>query len=323
VRWLSEEGKVTIRAVLDELHNRKRLSLLRISKEVGRSYTKIWGLCRALELPTRNVAEADRNSAAERSKHKRTPFDGTDEEKAYILGFANGDLTAWQASGTAVMVTSTTTHRAFATLFHELFEKYGPVYEYPMHEKGKGFKWKVAVRLDNSFQFLLKTPMETIRWAASNARLFVNWLAGMVDSDGNINITNSNGYARLTLAIDNQDRTLLSSAKHTLEGAGYHPGGPYRKRVKGTTTPHGIKYNKDMWRLQIERTSEAQNLLRELPIRHGEKITRKEMALLLHRAAKWDEWKSRILEMRQKIQNDVTKFLLQAERQYLSRHAAK
>ena len=42
-----------------------------------------------------------------------------------MLGFKNGDLTAWQVSGTAVMVTSTTTHPAFAELFHGLFEKYG------------------------------------------------------------------------------------------------------------------------------------------------------------------------------------------------------
>ncbi|MCS4540195.1 MAG: hypothetical protein HYU03_05870, partial [Thaumarchaeota archaeon] len=52
VRWLSKQDKLRIRGVLDKLHNGKRLSLLQISKEVGKSYIKIWGLCRALEIRT-------------------------------------------------------------------------------------------------------------------------------------------------------------------------------------------------------------------------------------------------------------------------------
>src|SRR6266550_2819802 len=154
-RWLDDRDKQKIRRVLDKLHNVKMLSLLRISKEIGCSYTKVWGLCRALGVPTRGRAEADRNSAPERSKRPKRPFDGTDEEKAYILGFCQGDLNARQVSSLAIFVSSTTTHPAFAKLFHELFERYGPVYQYPMYEAGKGYKWKLAVRLDNSFQFLL------------------------------------------------------------------------------------------------------------------------------------------------------------------------
>ena len=50
LRWLSEERKQKIRAVLDGLHSAKKLSLLRISKEVGRSYTLIWGLCKSLQI---------------------------------------------------------------------------------------------------------------------------------------------------------------------------------------------------------------------------------------------------------------------------------
>ena len=55
LRWLSEERKQKIRTVLDELHNVKKLSLFKISKEVGRSYTLIWGLCRSLQIPTRSL----------------------------------------------------------------------------------------------------------------------------------------------------------------------------------------------------------------------------------------------------------------------------
>lgn len=117
LRWLSEERRAKLRTALDGLHNGKKISLLRISKDVGRSCFSIWGLCRSLGIHTRGVAEAQANSAVTRSKHRRRPFDGTEEDRAYKLGFKNGDVTAWQVSGTAVMVTSTTTHPAFAKLF--------------------------------------------------------------------------------------------------------------------------------------------------------------------------------------------------------------
>src|SRR4029077_15056091 len=86
-RWLDDEEVQRIRKVLIKLHNVKMLSLLRISKEIGCSYTKVWGLCRALEVPTRGVAEADRHASGQRRKRPKRPFDGIDEEKAYMLGF--------------------------------------------------------------------------------------------------------------------------------------------------------------------------------------------------------------------------------------------
>lgn len=203
LRWLSEERKLKLRTVLDGLHNGKKISLHLISKEVGRSYTAIWGLCRSLEIRTRSVAEADRESAEARSKHKRTPFAGTEEDRTYMLGFKNGDLTAWQVSGTAVMVTSTTTHPAFARLFRELSQRYGHVYEYQMYEEGRGYKWKVATRLDNSFQFMLSSSEEAIRTLGGKRRLFLSWLAGLVDADGSIYFTNNRNCLRITLAIGN------------------------------------------------------------------------------------------------------------------------
>ncbi len=238
--------------MLDGLHNGKSISLHRISKEVGRSYFAIWGLCRALEIHTRTVAEADTLSAESRSKHKRTPFDGSEEDRAYITGFANGDLTARQVSGTAIFVSATTTHPAFASLFHELFSKYGHIYQYPMFEAEKGYKWRLAIRLDNSFRFLLLTPNESVTEFSSERRLFSSWLAGILDSDGNINIAANNSHARIMLAISSVNPTMLGAVKSTLEKETYHPVGPYLQFEKGTVTPGwNIKYSKDLWRLMF------------------------------------------------------------------------
>jgi hypothetical protein len=223
--------------VLDGLHSKKGLSLFEISKLVGKSYMKVWGLCKALKIQTRSVAEADAHSAVKRSKHKRTSFDGNDEDKAYILGLTNGDLTALQVSGTAMMVSTSTTHPALASLFHDIFMQYGHVYQYPIYEIVKGYEWKLATRLDNSFQFLLKTPRQAIDWIAKNKLLFMSWLAGILDSDGGISIVNNNSYARISLCFYNTDLDLLRSIGEQLNEFSYHPVGPYLHREKGSVTP--------------------------------------------------------------------------------------
>lgn len=322
VRWLSKQDKLRIRGVLDKLHNGKRLSLLQISKEVGKSYIKIWGLCKALEIRTRSVAEADRNSAELRSKHKRSSFDGTDREKAYLLGFRSGDLTALQVSGTAVMVSSTTTHPAFAKLFHEMFSRYGHIYQYPMFEEAKGFSWKLATRLNNSFQFLLATSKQTLDWSTHNRQLFLSWLAGILDSDGNINIVNGNGYARIMLIIYNTNEALLRSIREALEVLKYHPVGPYLRSKAGTITRGwNVAYTKDMWMLQLERTAESKTLLSELPLKHAEKIQRKGLALSIRHRQEWKDVRAEVLSLRNRIRNDVATFAAQARKEFLTRGA--
>jgi len=323
LRWLSEEQKLEIKTVLDRLHNEKRMSLLRISKEVGRSYTAIWGLCRALEIHTRTVAEADRESAVARSKHKRTPFAGTEDDRCYMLGFKNGDLTAWQVSGTSVMVTSTTTHSAFAKLFRELFQAYGHVYEYPMFEEGNGYKWKVATRLDNSFRFLINTSEASLEIVSKDRSTLLAWLAGIIDSDGHIRVGQNNNQARATLSVYSVNRSFLTSLRQATEKIGYHFDGPYLTARRGDTTPKGITYKQDFWNTALQRTAESQALLQELPLRHSEKLMRRELALSVDSSTRWNDVEPEILKLRGEIHAQVAAFVRRAEVSYLLKHKKK
>lgn len=320
MRWLRNEEIELLRSGLDRLHNEDGLSLLQISKQVGKSYTKIWGLFNALNIETRTPGQANTHSARSRTKTKRTPFRGTEEDQAYMTGFANGDLTAWQVSGTAVMVTSSTTHPAFARLFRELFEEYGPVYQYPMYEEVKGYKWKVATRVDNSFQFLLRPPVESLNLAAKDQETFKCWLAGLIDSDGTINVTNNRGYARLSVGLFNEDGELLESIGRVLLDSGYHPSGPYMTHRRGTKSRSGIVYNADMWSLEVQGRDDAQRLLSSLPLRHNEKVRRRALATAVRPAQEWSEVKDEVIAMRQAIHREVDTFVKQAEEDYIARH---
>jgi hypothetical protein len=319
LRWLSDEQKLRIKTVLNRLHNEKKISLLRISKEVGRSYTAIWWLCRSLEIHTRTVAEADKESAASRSKHKRTPFAGSEEDGAYMLGFRNGDLTAWQVSGTAVMVTSSTTHPAFAELFQNLFREYSHVYQYPMFEEGKGYKWKLGVRLDNSFQFLLKSATEAVVEFAEKRSLLLSWLAGLIDSDGNIHAFQDSGSTRVRITIYNSNTELLNLIIKELRGIGYEFNGPYLLKEEGTVTPFGIRYTKDLWQIALQQTSSAQKLLVELPVRHSEKIYRKELAMRVGKM-EWQIIDHELKQQKAKTKLDVLDFCREAEERFSQRH---
>jgi hypothetical protein len=316
VRWLDRARREQLRRVLDGLHNGKRVSLLRISKDTGKSYTAIWGLCRALGIQTRSVAEAQANSAASRSKHKRTPFGGSEEERAYMLGFKNGDLTAWQVSGTAVMVTSTTTHPAFSEVFRSLFGRYGHVYEYPMDEEGRGYKWKVGVRLDNSFRFLIQSQEASLEGVSKSRREFLAWFAGIVDSDGHVRVTNSSGYARAVIAVYSTNRTFLVKLRDLSAGLGVHFDGPHLTAKEGTTTPKGITYRKDFSNIAVQRSAEAQSLLGELPLRHAEKLERRRLALSLNPATRWEEVDGRVSEVKNRIRAEVAEYVTLAEAEY-------
>src|SRR5579862_1356412 len=107
------------------------------------------------------------------------------------------------------MVTSSSTHSSFTRLFRQLFEKYSHVYTYPMWEEGRGYKWKVATRLDNSFRFLLLQPLEAIERYATSRETYFSWLAGLIDSDGNITTSPSGRNPRVRVILYNNNVKLL------------------------------------------------------------------------------------------------------------------
>lgn len=85
-----------------------------------------------LHLKKRGVQLRDKVEAQIKAvtKHSRTAFCGDSIEKAYLLGFARGDL--WVTThGRAVRVKGGSTHQAFIELFRQLFGTYGAVYVYP------------------------------------------------------------------------------------------------------------------------------------------------------------------------------------------------
>ncbi len=316
---LSSAEKLELRDLLNQLHGRFGESVLHISEMLGRTQGSTWKLFERLEIPRRSLAEANQISAPSRTRTKRVPFMGSGLEKAYLLGFTSGDLTAWQISGTRIMVSSTTTHRAFVELFRQMFGSNSPIYQWTMFEEKKGYRWRVGTRLDNSFQFLLVGREEGLKWALSDRTLFMAWLAGFVESDGNIQISRSSDGVRMRVNLYNSNVDILYRLKAHLESLGFSPSGPYVTMPKGTITPYGT-YTKDLWNLPLQRKWEVQELLRDLPLRHSEKCESKSIVLSIRKSARWQDVISLVRDARKRIKIDVAEFARMAEDEYLRRH---
>jgi hypothetical protein len=317
---LSDVQRQELANAIDSLHNSKGLSILGIAECVGKSQSFMWRICHCLGIPTRTIEQANRLSGPTRSKHLRASFSGSENDRVYMKGFSMGDLNAAKASEISLFVSTTTTHPSFSTLFQNLFSKYGQVYTYPIRDDLGRFKWKVAVRLDRTFDFLLPSdPSETIA-LLTNPLFRASWLAGLIDSDGMVEVLHSGKYARFRIAISSSDRKMLRKIVDMMEDDGYRFDGPYRTVEKGYTTKTlGITYRNDHWIIALQRNEEVKRLLAILPLRHLEKVAVKSLILQLGGAVRWDAIEPKVMAIRKSIALQVTAYAEKAESVYNSR----
>lgn len=217
-----------------------------------------------------------RSLSASMTKYEKKPFLGNEEERGYLLGLRAGDLYA-VAHGQSVRAVISTTHPAMVALMHSIFDKYGAVKTIPKPLPDSAFEWEVYAYLHPSFGFLCDK-------AARPSGAFLSFFAGFFDSEGTISIgpQHKSKTTSVRLDLDNCDLPLLSWCFDELAKLGYHPtmlNHPIRR--KGTVVGYG-PYGSDFWRLSIMRKSDALKLLSALPLRHGERLAMKELALRLH-----------------------------------------
>ncbi len=317
---LDETERVDIKRTLERLYLTEKMSTNDISFVLGKSQSFAWALCKRLGIALRSPDEGKAFAAPWRIKTLRRSFNGSEENRCYLKGFSEGDLDVRAPSTNALMVSSTTTHPAFASCFRELFQEYGPVYEYPVYDRVAGYKWKAAARLDNSFSFLLPSQRRNYPAYSAAPTLFYSWLAGIVDSDGSIVVERSGAYVKLVLLISNQNQSLISHIKNELLDGGYHPTGPYlQAKGSAVTQSWKIRYSRDLWQLLLQRADEVRDVLKLLPLRHSEKILRREMALSIPPAAKWEDCRVRVAAMTASTRLQVGEYVSKSRAEYKRR----
>jgi len=322
IKYLDDTRRAEIRRFLDYLHNARGLSLNDVAKLIGNKtsgYTS-W-ICRQLEVPRRPFEEARLKGIREkRRKYERRPFDGTDEDRAYLLGLRHGDLYVSKPWKGVVRVSTSTTHPAMAELFRSLFEPYGHVYRDPRYKKDtNSYEWNLYTILDDSFDFLLTNIPETYDWIRSKPSLVLGYLAGLLDAEGNISIHAQRLLTVLNVTYYNTNLELLNSTYLMLSGLGFRPQRPYLDKKKGFRSPgYHIEMKKDYWRVVLGRFEECQAFLRELPTRHHEKQVKRLFAIRLHPGQAWQEVRPGVENIRAAIRSTRDAFVNEAKDQYMS-----
>ena len=255
IRNLDAERKGALTLFLVFLHEEKGMSLNDVALLIGNKtsgYTS-W-LYRELGVKCRPFEEARLKGIREkRRNYERKPFDGTDEDKAYLLGLRHGDLSVSKPWRGVVRVSTSTTHPAMAELFHSLFEPYGHVYQMPRYKKDtKTYEWNLSAIVDDSFHFLLARPSEVADWVMSKPSLVRAYLAGLFDAEGNVSIHASKTYTAVNATYYNTDLELIRFVFRALSSLGFHPQHPYLDKKKGFRSPGcHIEMKRDYWRVVL------------------------------------------------------------------------
>jgi len=225
-----------------------------------------------------------------------------ENEKAYILGFATGDLTI-RVKGNRVIPELCTTHPEAMLLFHRIFEKYGKIIH--IQKLGKktddAFIYLRAYLNKKQWEFLIKKGnLEAIRKETQEKEKFIHFLAGFFDAEGTIIIKKQSKTQKTQV-----EAKIASGRKDIL------------KYIKKKLAEIGIKSEiykeKDKECYKLTTTGkQAIKLLKTIPIKHTEK-TRKTKIALKHHAKPWtkqleqklNQYKQQIKKQKQQLKTTI------------------
>lgn len=247
--------------ILESLYADERLSSWTIANRFGVSRSHVLTLLRQYDIPVRTRAEAHK-------RYSRRPFDGSCEDKAYLLGFAVGDLRVrkqYKESET-IGIACSSTHPAQIALIQNLFSPYGRVW---VGEANKSGVVSCEAYMDLSFSFLLPQG-RSIDWVFDIPTQFLAFLAGFTDAEGSIFISKQN---KAILTWGQYDEQLLTKIKAQLGKLGYQTGSIINDHLKGYRSRDGYVRSQDYFHLTCARQGSLIGLLNALQpyVKHAEK----------------------------------------------------
>lgn len=182
---------------LEETYTRQKLSTWAIEKKFGISRSRIYTRLKYYRIPIRSIAQSH-------IRYKRTTFSGDLREKAYLLGFAIGDLRVRRHNGgksETISIACGSTKRAQITLIEKLFSPYGRVWIGKPSRRGV---MNIEAFVDFSFDFLLPNK-RNYDWVFRKRDHFLSFLGGFTDAEGSIFISRN----MATFAIGNYKKDIL------------------------------------------------------------------------------------------------------------------
>jgi predicted DNA-binding protein YlxM (UPF0122 family) len=252
-----EKYKIPIK-MLKELYYNKKLSMQQIADKYGVYISLISHRFKKHKLKSRTVEEGIALAIPRRSinvgkaviKYPKKPFSNNLLEKAYLFGFAAGDLYVNKKKyGSTVRVETSTTKEVQVELVKDLFEKYTHL----GISKNKDGQYQISCNLHDSFDFLLAYNKDKIpTWILKNDNIFLSFLGGYIDAEGHFGAPCNIG----NFILGSYDKGILFETSNRLRRFGIIVEGPKLTVEKGHVDKRGVKWNGDMWGIRIRRMRE-------------------------------------------------------------------
>lgn len=188
---------------LISLYQKQKLSSYQTAKKLNCSQALIMKKLKIYKISTRTIQQG---KALTKPRYKRKNFIGTNEEKAYLIGFRLGDLyvSKTHPNSPTIRISSNSTKNQQLKLIRKLFSPYGHVKEIGPDKKGAT---NIRSYLNNTFKFLIPKYSNIPSWVLKSKKYSVSFFAGYVDAEGTFAINNRN---QPLFSIKSQDKGIMS-----------------------------------------------------------------------------------------------------------------
>ena len=249
---------------LVELYTQKKLSSYQIARKLNCSQWTVMNRLFIYKIPTRTIQQG---KALTPPKYKRIDFNGTLEEKAYLIGFRLGDLHVRKThpDSPTINVNSNSTKKEQVELFRKLFSKYSHVNENGPDKRGA---IKSRCYLNKSFDFLLPKTSKVPFWILKSKKNSISFFVGYIDAEATFSINHRN---QPVFAIHTQDKEILKTIQSKiLPSIGIETKFHFVRSINSVMC--NVTSNKDVFRIQLYNKNDLNKLLKTvLPLIKHEK----------------------------------------------------
>ena len=203
------------------------------------------------------------------TRYLKYDFSNNFEEKAYLIGFRQGDLDVDLSSSKNLIITRcTSTKNVQIQLFKNLFKNYGHIYVGKLKEDGNR---EFLVSLNHTFNFLLPKRDNIPKWIRENKNYFLSFLAGYTDAEGCISIGKNN---IADFKLSSYDKNILKRIYQGLLKIGIDVNPPRIHVKKGYKKSDGCIYRNDEWKFRVTKKSSLFPLLEllEEKLKHQKRL---------------------------------------------------
>lgn len=254
---------------LQKFYKDKKLSTYKIAEIYNCSPSAIFYKLKKFNIPRRTDIEGIiltnnkrcRKIAKAVSRYTKKDFDGSETDKAYLIGFRLGDLHVTKKKyGETIYISSYTTKKDQVTLMNNLFRRFGHILitkNKKVTKRGKKENYHFMAHLNPSFDFLVNKKDGIDKWILEKDNYFLSFLAGYTDAEGSFGVYNGFG----SFALGSYDKNIIHQIHKRLKSLNIKTKAPRIMVKGGYIDKRGVKTFRDLWSLRIRRKNELHKFI--------------------------------------------------------------